>query len=246
MSMLHENYVNIGLSSGENSIMFDSMHAAKQIKASTFVHNRFHPYTSDVINRQKHPYESYFASGYYSGIGRNGPVPTGGSNVSSSGHNFIPGTYLPKSHQYHNENQHTNFQWALTPTCIQNLCDLNADTGTSLQLSSSVPGKDRSHPFYSRKRSEPAEGMTRTRDKYRVVYSDKQRRGLEKEYNSNKFITIEMRARISEELGLSARQVPIFLYDCSIEIIYIYEISKMFTPAVVKFGVQLYGFSITF
>jgi hypothetical protein len=88
--------------------------------------------------------------------------------------------------------------------------------------------------------------MTRTRDKYRVVYSDKQRRGLEKEYNTNKFITIEMRARISEELGLSVRQVPIFLYDFSIEIIYLYEISKMLTPAVVKFGAQMYGFSITF
>jgi hypothetical protein len=59
--------------------------------------------------------------------------------------------------------------------------------------------------------------MTRTRDKYRVVYSEKQRLGLEKEYNKNKFITTEIRSKIAEDLGLSARQVHIFLYDCSIE-----------------------------
>ena len=65
------------------------------------------------------------------------------------------------------------------------------------------------HPFYWRKRgnSEPAEGMTRTRDKYRVVYTDKQRVGLEKAFRENKFITLEKKKEISKELDLSERQV---------------------------------------
>ncbi|KAH3838787.1 hypothetical protein DPMN_112202 [Dreissena polymorpha] len=47
------------------------------------------------------------------------------------------------------------------------------------------------HPFYARRSAaSPAEGMTRTRDKYRVVYTDKQRKGLERAYDEDKFITI--------------------------------------------------------
>ena len=65
------------------------------------------------------------------------------------------------------------------------------------------------HPFYWRKRgnSTPTEGMTRTRDKYRVVYTEKQRVGLEKEFKTNKFITMQTKMEISKELDLSERQV---------------------------------------
>ena len=72
------------------------------------------------------------------------------------------------------------------------------------------------HPFYWRKRgnSVPTEGMTRTRDKYRVVYTEKQRVGLEKEFKTNKFITMQRKMEISKELDLSQRQVNpnIFIY----------------------------------
>ena len=65
------------------------------------------------------------------------------------------------------------------------------------------------HPFYWRKRgnSVPTEGMTRTRDKYRVVYTEKQRVGLEKEFKTNKFITMQRKIELSKELDLSERQV---------------------------------------
>ena len=65
------------------------------------------------------------------------------------------------------------------------------------------------HPFYWRKRgnSVPTEGMTRTRDKYRVVYTEKQRVCLEKEFKTNKFITMQRKMEISKELDLSERQV---------------------------------------
>ena len=65
------------------------------------------------------------------------------------------------------------------------------------------------HPFYWRKRgnSVPTEGMTRTKDKYRVVYTEKQRIGLEKAFKDNKFITMKEKTVLSKELDLSERQV---------------------------------------
>ncbi|KAH3838744.1 hypothetical protein DPMN_112158 [Dreissena polymorpha] len=58
-----------------------------------------------------------------------------------------------------------------------------------------------------RRAAVPEEGMTRTRDKYRVVYTDRQRKGLEQAYEENKFITMEIRSKLSKELDLSDRQV---------------------------------------
>lgn len=50
-------------------------------------------------------------------------------------------------------------------------------------------------------------GKTRTKDKYRVVYTDKQRMELEREFQSNRYITMRRKAELSITLGLSERQV---------------------------------------
>lgn len=50
-------------------------------------------------------------------------------------------------------------------------------------------------------------GKTRTKDKYRVVYTDKQRLELEKEFQSNRYITMRRKTELSMALGLSERQV---------------------------------------
>ena len=63
------------------------------------------------------------------------------------------------------------------------------------------------HPFYLRRRISPVEGMTRTRDKYRVVYTEKQRQGLERAYEETKFISAEKKQQLSKDLDLSERQV---------------------------------------
>ncbi len=52
-------------------------------------------------------------------------------------------------------------------------------------------------------------GRTRTKDKYRVVYTDNQRLELEKEFHFNRYITIRRKAEIAANLGLSERQVSI-------------------------------------
>ena len=50
-------------------------------------------------------------------------------------------------------------------------------------------------------------GRTRTKDKYRIVYSDHQRLELEKEFQYSRYITIRRKAELANNVGLSERQV---------------------------------------
>lgn len=53
---------------------------------------------------------------------------------------------------------------------------------------------------------------TRTKDKYRVVYTDHQRLELEKEFHYSRYITIRRKAELAATLGLSERQVRTALF----------------------------------
>ncbi|KAL7042257.1 hypothetical protein ACKWTF_001085 [Chironomus riparius] len=59
--------------------------------------------------------------------------------------------------------------------------------------------------------SQPNPGKTRTKDKYRVVYTDHQRLELEKEYHYTRYITIRRKTELSQILSLSERQVKIWV-----------------------------------
>lgn len=52
-------------------------------------------------------------------------------------------------------------------------------------------------------------GKTRTKDKYRVVYTDKQRTDLEMEFRNSRYITIKRKSELAGDLGLSERQVSV-------------------------------------
>ncbi|KAG8236609.1 hypothetical protein J437_LFUL017050 [Ladona fulva] len=56
-------------------------------------------------------------------------------------------------------------------------------------------------------------GKTRTKDKYRVVYSDRQRLELEKEFHYSRYITIRRKSELAAALGLSDRQVKIWFQN---------------------------------
>lgn len=56
-------------------------------------------------------------------------------------------------------------------------------------------------------------GKTRTKDKYRVVYTDYQRLELEKEYHTSRYITIRRKTELAQSLSLSERQVKIWFQN---------------------------------
>ncbi|XP_031619364.1 homeotic protein caudal isoform X2 [Contarinia nasturtii] len=61
--------------------------------------------------------------------------------------------------------------------------------------------------------SQPSSGKTRTKDKYRVVYTDYQRLELEKEYHMSHYITIRRKSELATSLQLSERQVKIWFQN---------------------------------
>ena len=50
-------------------------------------------------------------------------------------------------------------------------------------------------------------GKTRTKDKYRIVYTEYQRKWLEEEFLKSRYITIRRKAELSRILSLTERQV---------------------------------------
>ncbi|XP_013783381.2 homeobox protein CDX-1-like [Limulus polyphemus] len=56
-------------------------------------------------------------------------------------------------------------------------------------------------------------GKTRTKDKYRVVYTDHQRLELEKEFHYSRYITIRRKTELATMLGLTERQVKIWFQN---------------------------------
>ncbi|XP_065092835.1 homeotic protein caudal isoform X2 [Ochlerotatus camptorhynchus] len=61
--------------------------------------------------------------------------------------------------------------------------------------------------------SQPNPGKTRTKDKYRVVYTDQQRLELEKEFHYTRYITIRRKSELAQTLQLSERQVKIWFQN---------------------------------
>ncbi|XP_069842795.1 homeobox protein CHOX-CAD-like [Dendropsophus ebraccatus] len=56
-------------------------------------------------------------------------------------------------------------------------------------------------------------GKTRTKEKYRVVYTDHQRLELEKEFHYSRYITIRRKTELAASLSLSERQIKIWFQN---------------------------------
>ncbi|XP_061786561.1 homeobox protein CHOX-CAD-like [Nerophis lumbriciformis] len=80
-------------------------------------------------------------------------------------------------------------------------------------FSSPDPFVTRRRPLEQVKPSAPSGGKTRTKDKYRVVYTDHQRQELENEFQFNSYITMRRKSELSMALSLSERQVKIWFQN---------------------------------
>ncbi|XP_007437547.2 homeobox protein CDX-2, partial [Python bivittatus] len=74
-------------------------------------------------------------------------------------------------------------------------------------------GQRRNFCDWMRKPTAGGPVKTRTKDKYRVVYTDHQRLELEKEFHYSRYITIRRKAELAATLGLSERQVKIWFQN---------------------------------
>ncbi|XP_075458186.1 homeobox protein CDX-1 isoform X2 [Ascaphus truei] len=81
------------------------------------------------------------------------------------------------------------------------------------------PNAQRRNPYEWMRRSgvptstNTSSGKTRTKDKYRVVYTDHQRLELEKEFHYSRYITIRRKAELAATLALTERQVKIWFQN---------------------------------
>ncbi|XP_053160993.1 homeobox protein CDX-2 [Hemicordylus capensis] len=121
------------------------------------------------------------------------------------------GDYHPHPHPHH----HHPAQGPPAPSCgvppsAGLMQPLNPPPGSE-QLSPG--GQRRNICEWIRKPTAGGPVKTRTKDKYRVVYTDHQRLELEKEFHYSRYITIRRKAELAATLGLSERQVKIWFQN---------------------------------
>ncbi|KAF7668443.1 hypothetical protein LDENG_00011910 [Lucifuga dentata] len=178
--------------SDENTGMYSSSHSAR------------HPAQTLSLNSQYIP-PPYDFTGYH----HVGDPSTGAWNSA-----YVPREeWSPYAHSFPGSSSGTG-QLSFTSPDLSGTPTTAG--GGSFPSYNFLSGQD---PLSSRRRSfesiRPAGtgGKTRTKDKYRVVYTDQQRLELEKEFQFNRYITIRRKAELSLALSLSERQVKIWFQN---------------------------------
>ncbi|XP_050077873.1 homeotic protein caudal isoform X2 [Anopheles maculipalpis] len=183
-----------------------------------------------------------FSTPPQSGLGLgHGPSPgVGGSTGASAGGGSAVGLHLgqnPSLHHHHHHHHHGNnnggngsgsnghdhladgLHSIPSPPITVSGSDMSspgAPTGSSSPQITPRPTPVKSPYEWMKKQSyqsQPNPGKTRTKDKYRVVYTDQQRLELEKEFHYTRYITIRRKSELAQNLQLSERQVKIWFQN---------------------------------
>ncbi|XP_032579655.1 homeotic protein caudal [Drosophila sechellia] len=140
------------------------------------------------------------------------PITVSGSEISSPG--APTSASSPHHHLAHhlsavaNNNNNNNNN---SPSTHNNNNNNNSMSNNNRTSPSKPPYFDwMKKPAYP---AQPQPGKTRTKDKYRVVYTDFQRLELEKEYCTSRYITIRRKSELAQTLSLSERQVKIWFQN---------------------------------
>ncbi|XP_064363737.1 homeobox protein CDX-2 [Dromaius novaehollandiae] len=124
--------------------------------------------------------------------------------------------YSPADYHHH---AHAHHHAGPAPHCSAGVMQpLNAAAAAAAAAPEplSPGGQRRGLCEWMRKPAQPplsSQVKTRTKDKYRVVYTDHQRLELEKEFHYSRYITIRRKAELASTLGLSERQVKIWFQN---------------------------------
>ncbi|XP_035910785.1 homeotic protein caudal isoform X3 [Anopheles stephensi] len=176
------------------------------------------------------------------GLGH-GPSPgVGGSSGAGSGGGSGVGLHLGQNsslHHHHHHHHHGNNNGGSasgsnghdhltdglhsipSPPITVSGSDMSspgAPTGSSSPQITPRPTPVKSPYEWMKKQSyqsqpNPGKWKTRTKDKYRVVYTDQQRLELEKEFHYTRYITIRRKSELAQNLQLSERQVKIWFQN---------------------------------
>ncbi|KAJ7397556.1 Homeobox protein CDX-1 [Pitangus sulphuratus] len=124
-----------------------------------------------------------------------GPGPSGAATAQLSASSPAQGSYSPAEY-----------------SALQPGANPPAEPSSAQHIS---PGSHRhsSYEWMRKTGQATATGKTRTREKYRVVYTDHQRLELEKEFHYNRYITIRRKSELAANLRLSERQVKIWFQN---------------------------------
>ncbi|XP_070607795.1 homeobox protein CDX-2 [Erythrolamprus reginae] len=145
----------------------------------------------------------------------NGYGQAGGPGTAGSLHGLSPGALAYSPAGDYLPHPHHPSQGPPAPPCgVPTSAGLMQSLHPALGSDPLSPGGQRRNLCdWMRKPAAGGPVKTRTKDKYRVVYTDHQRLELEKEFHYSRYITIRRKAELAATLGLSERQVKIWFQN---------------------------------
>ncbi|NXG90445.1 CDX2 protein, partial [Stercorarius parasiticus] len=150
--------------------------------------------------------------------GQGAPPAAGAVHGLNGGSPAAAMAYSPADYHHHHHHPHAHHHAGPAPHCSAGVMQpLNAANAAAAAPEPLSPGGQRRGLCeWMRKPAQPPlsnQVKTRTKDKYRVVYTDHQRLELEKEFHYSRYITIRRKAELASNLGLSERQVKIWFQN---------------------------------